>query len=142
MIVNGALLLLLRSVSTALLAMARAEYVVYFYMSDMSMYFLYRILRRDLYHWVPLKGAASLAESAAERFIAKVLVDFTGVVHVRGAAEMGGCYFSFNTVRADGYKCTFSPINTAIARRSWRSPLRSSPRTSTTRASRRGIRRS
>jgi hypothetical protein len=98
MIVNGALLLLLRSVSTALLTMAGGKLVPIYIASDMGLYFVYKALRRDLYHWVPFEGAAGIVESVIERAVVKVLVDYTGVVHFRGAGEMGGCYFTFNMV--------------------------------------------
>jgi hypothetical protein len=39
-------------------------------------------------------------ETVVERSVVKILVDFTGVIQFRGAAEMGGCYFTFNMVRA------------------------------------------
>ena len=100
MIINGALLLLVRSVSLALLAMVGGQWVLVYLVSDMGLYFVYKILRRDLWHWVPLEGAASVLESVLERLIVKVLVDFTGVIQFRGAAEMGGAFFTFNMVRA------------------------------------------
>jgi hypothetical protein len=100
MIINGALLLLARSVSTALLAVLGSQYVAAYYLSDMAMYFIYKALRRDLWHWVPLKGAIGVVETVIERIMVKILVDFTGVIQFRGAAEMGGCFFTFNMVRA------------------------------------------
>ena len=98
MIVNGALLLLVRSVSMALLAMVGGRWVLVYLVSDMGLYFMYKILRGDLWHWIPLEGAAGVVESVLERLVVKVLVDFTGVIQFRGAAEMGGCYFTFNMV--------------------------------------------
>ncbi|GMI38047.1 hypothetical protein TeGR_g2496 [Tetraparma gracilis] len=98
MIVNGALLLLVRSVSMALLAIVGGQWVLVYLVSDMGLYFTYKILRRDLWHWMPLEGAASVVESVLERLIAKVLVDFTGVLQFRGAGELGGCYFTFNMI--------------------------------------------
>ena len=100
MIINGALLLIVRSVSMALLAMVGGQWVLLYLVGDMGLYFVYKILRRDLWHWIPLEGAASVVESVLERLIVKVLVDFTGVIQFRGAAEMGGCFFTFNLVRA------------------------------------------
>jgi hypothetical protein len=100
MIMNGALLLLVRSVSMALLAMVGGQWVLVYLVSDMSLYFVYKLLRRDLWHWVALEGAASVVESVLERLIVKVLVDFTGVIQFRGAAEMGGIFFTLNMVRA------------------------------------------
>jgi hypothetical protein len=99
MIINGALLLLVRSLSIALLSMTERSILVAYFVSDMMLYYVYKVLRRDFVHWVPLKGGASLLESAVERIMVKILVDFTGVVQFRGAGEMGGCYFSFNMVR-------------------------------------------
>jgi hypothetical protein len=100
MIINGALLLLLRSVSMALLVMVEGQWVLVYLLSDMGMYFMYKILRRDLWHWVPLEGAASVLESVLERLVVKVLVDFTGVIQFRAPAEMGGCFWAFDMVRA------------------------------------------
>jgi hypothetical protein len=100
MIINSALLLLVRSVSMALLAMVGGPWVLVYLVSDMCLYFMYKILRCDLWHWIPLEGTARVVESVLERLVVKVLVDFTGVVQFRGAAEMGGSYFAFNTVRA------------------------------------------
>ena len=99
MIINGALLLLVRSVSMALLAMVGRRWVLVYLASDMGLYFTYNILRCDLWHWVPLTSAASAVESVLERLVVKILVDFTAVIQFRGAAEMGGCYFAFNMVR-------------------------------------------
>ena len=100
MIINGALLLLARSVSMALLSMVGGQWVLVYLVSDMGLYFVYKILRRDLWHWVPLQGAASVVESVLGRLVVKVLVDFTGVIQFRGAAEMGGVFFTLNMVRA------------------------------------------
>jgi hypothetical protein len=131
MIINGALQLLLRSMSMALLAIVGAQWVLVYLVSDMGLYFMYKILRGDLWHWIPLEGAAGVVESVLERLLVKVVVDFTGVIQFRGAAEMGGCYFAFNMVRASA-ESTAHFILANNARRSWRSPPRSSPRTSTT----------
>ena len=99
MIMNSALLLLVRSVSTALLSMAGGNWVLVYYVSDMGLYFMYKILRRDFWHWAPLVGAANVVWSILNRLIVKVLVGHTGVIQFRGAGEMGGCYFAFDMVR-------------------------------------------
>ena len=99
MIINGALLLLVRSVSMALLAMVGGQWVLAYLASDMGLYFLYKILRRDLWHWVPLEGALSVAESVVERFLVKVIVDYTGVIQFRGPGELGGFAWTGAMVR-------------------------------------------
>ena len=124
----------------ALLAIVGIQWVLVYLVGDMGLYFLYKILRRDLWHWIALEGAPSVVESVLERLIVKVLVDFTGVIQLRAAGEMGGCYFTFNMVRASEKLNISSLANNA--HRSWRLPPHSSPRTSTSRVSRRARRRS
>jgi hypothetical protein len=107
MIINGALLLLVRSVSMALLAMVGGRWVLVYLGSDMSLYLIYKILRCDLWHWIPLEGATDVVSSVIERLVVKVLVDFTGILQFRGAGEMGGAWFTFSMVRArkKGHRC-------------------------------------
>jgi hypothetical protein len=105
MIMNGALLLLVRSVSTALLAIVGTRWLIAYYASDMCLYFAYKLLRRDFWHWVPLEGAASVLQSVLDRVVIKVLVDFTGIVQMRGPGEMGGCAYTASTVRGIGPSC-------------------------------------
>jgi hypothetical protein len=62
-------------------------------------YFAYKLLRRDFWHWVPLEGALSVAESVVERFLVKVLVDYTGVIQFRASGEMGGVGWTGAMVR-------------------------------------------
>jgi hypothetical protein len=149
MIINGALLLLVRSVSLALLAMVGSQWVLVYLVSDMGFYFTYKILRRDFWHWIPLEGAAELVVTVMERLVVKVLVSFTGVLQLRAAGEMGGCYWTFEMVRAERQACattkTTQIINCSLSplrARSWHSLPRSYPPTSTTQASGRARRRS
>ncbi|GMI37358.1 hypothetical protein TeGR_g5104 [Tetraparma gracilis] len=100
MIMNGALLLLLRSLSTALLLIVDGRLVLYYYLGDHVSYLAYKIARRDLYHWLPLEGAAMIAESVFDRIAIKAITDFTGVVQFRGAGEMGGAGWVFSQVTA------------------------------------------
>jgi hypothetical protein len=100
MIINGALLLLVRSVSMALLAMVGSQWLLVYLVSDMGLFFMHKFLRRDLWHWVALEGAIRVVESVIERLIVKVLVDFTGVLQFRAPGEMGGLFFTLNMVRA------------------------------------------
>jgi hypothetical protein len=109
MIMNSALLLLLRSVSTALLSMAGEKWLLVYYASDMGLYFMYKILRRDFWNWVPLVGAADVAWSVVNRLVVKVVVMHTGTVQCRGAGEMGGCYFAFDMAR------TVCPVAPALS---------------------------
>jgi hypothetical protein len=115
MIINGALLLLVRSVGTAFLALLGRRYIATYYVSDMMLYFVYKAFRQDVWHWVPLEGVAGVVFSVFQRAVCKVLVDFTGVVQFRGAGEMGGCYWIFNTVRASEERATVTYLPLAYS---------------------------
>jgi hypothetical protein len=106
MIMNGALLLLVRSVSTALLSMAGGPWLLVYYGSDMGLYFVYKILRRDFWSWAPLVGPADVVWSVVNRIVVKVLVGHTGAAQFRGSGEMGGCFFSFDMVREASTRLT------------------------------------
>jgi hypothetical protein len=70
--------------------------VLYYYLGDHVLYVVYKLARRDLYHWAPLEGAAMIAESVTSRIMIKAITDFTGVVQFRGAGEMGGAAWIFS----------------------------------------------
>ena len=53
MIAIGALLLLVRSMSTAVLALLDRRYVAYYYVCDMGLYLGYKLSRHDFWHWFP-----------------------------------------------------------------------------------------
>jgi hypothetical protein len=74
--------------------------VLYYYLGDHVLYLAYKLARRDLYHWVPLEGAAMVAETLMMRVGIKTITDFTGVVQFRGAGEMGGAAWAFSQVTA------------------------------------------
>jgi hypothetical protein len=96
MIVNSALLLLVRALSMALLAMVGGKWALAYFVSDMGLYFGYRLVRKDLWHWIPVDGVGGVVAAVLERLVVKVLVDYTGVIQFRGSGEMGAAYFSFN----------------------------------------------
>ena len=110
MIINGTLLLLVRSASTALLAMVGAKYVAAYYAGDMAVYFAYKGARRDLTHWPPFEGLAWVLESFFERLIVKVIVSFTGLIQLRAPGEMGASYWLFDMALA----LAASPVATRI----------------------------
>ena len=61
---------------------------------------LFKILRRDFWYWVRVEGVLSIALSALERFLVKVVADFTGCVHFRHPFELGGAAYSLSMVWA------------------------------------------
>jgi hypothetical protein len=70
--------------------------VIYYYLGDHVLYLAYKLARRDLYHWVPLEGAAMVAQTLMVRVGIKAITDFTGVVQFRAPGEMGGAAWTFS----------------------------------------------
>jgi len=96
MMLNCALLLLVRSFSAAMLMLEKKRYFVAYMAVDMTMYLLQKVARGDFHYWLPVDGALGLYVSFQMRVIIKVLSDFTGVVHFRGPQELGGVYWTVN----------------------------------------------
>jgi hypothetical protein len=90
MVLNSALLLLLRSIGAALLMLADTKIFVAYMAGDHLLYLLQKVARGDFVHWMPVEGAGGLAVSLSIRVLVKTLTDFTGVIQFRGAGEMGG----------------------------------------------------
>jgi hypothetical protein len=99
MIAIGALLLLARSMSTAVLALLDSRYVAYYYVGDMGLYLAYKLLRHDLWHWIPLEGRQAVVAASMVRIAFKVLVDHTACFHFRSPTDLGGLFFTVNLVR-------------------------------------------
>ena len=100
MLLNGTLLLLVRSFSAALLMLIDTRYVLLYHAFDMGMYFLQKIARRDFWYWFPIDGATGLVVSAFMRVVVKVVTDYTGIIQFRGGPELGGLFWSINMLIA------------------------------------------
>ena len=90
MVLNGALLLLLRSIGAALLMLADTKIFVAYMVGDHLLYLLQKLVRGDFLYWMHMEGVGGLAASLLMRVIVKTLTDFTGVIQLRGPGEMGG----------------------------------------------------
>ncbi|GMH86951.1 hypothetical protein TrST_g4851 [Triparma strigata] len=84
---------MLRTFSCALLALTNPQWLIYYLVADVGLFFLYKIVRRDFFYLVNLNGIVRLAIAILERFTIKLLVDFTMLIHLRGPCEMGGFWF-------------------------------------------------
>ena len=102
MVANSALLLVLRSVSAALLMLVDARYFLYYVMVDTGVYFLQKIMRGDFYYWFPLDGALAVFASFLVRFMIKIVTDYTGCLQFRHVQEVGGLYWTMNMIFAVG----------------------------------------
>ena len=56
MLLNSALLLLIRSFSAAVLMLVKKRYFMLFWAGDMALYLLQKVARRDFYYWIPVDG--------------------------------------------------------------------------------------
>jgi hypothetical protein len=100
MLMNGAMLLLIRSFGAALLMQGRKRYFVWYSAADVGFYLLHKILRGDFYHWTPVVGAGGFVTAVLTRTVVKLIVDYTGIVQFRASGEMGGAYWIFNVLLA------------------------------------------
>ena len=93
---NSALMLLIKSVSVALMLTVSGSFCVVYMCSDMALYMTQKVARGDFHHWLPISGVAGLFVSLLMRVTVKVVTDFTGIVHFRHSGELGGAYWSVN----------------------------------------------
>ena len=96
MLLNSALLLLIRSFSAAMLILVKKRYFALYLASDMALYLLQKVARGDFHYWIPIDGALGLLISLIVRVMVKILTDFTGVIHFRHPHELGGFYWTMN----------------------------------------------
>jgi len=91
-----------RSVGVALLAATGSDkmYVVYFVGSEVLLYLVYKIVRNDVWYWPRLDGCVTIVVSIIERIFVKIIVDFSGCVHLRHSYELGGLAYSVSVVWA------------------------------------------
>jgi hypothetical protein len=61
--------------------------------ADMALFYIYKIARRDFYSWVPGMG---IGGTLVHRTVSKLMVDFTGLPHLRNPVDHGGAYYAFS----------------------------------------------
>ena len=101
MILNSALLLLVRSLSYAMLMLVNPAYVLFYALGDTAFFFLQKSARGDFKYFANVGGMAGLLLfDLLIQFAMKAIVDFTGLVQFRAAGVLGGMYWSGSIVRA------------------------------------------
>ena len=100
MVLNSTLLLLVRSLSAAMLMLVKKRYFVVYMAGDMGAYLVQKVLRGDFYCWLPIDGAIGLFASLLLRVVAKTITDFTGLIHFRHPYDLGGVYWTCNVFLA------------------------------------------
>jgi hypothetical protein len=85
--------------ATALIAITNPRWMIYYLAGDMGLYLTYKLARRDFLYLLPLSNfGAHVGASFILRVLVKVMVDYSGTLHIRYPMEMGGTYFLFNLV--------------------------------------------
>ncbi|GMI54966.1 hypothetical protein TeGR_g10898 [Tetraparma gracilis] len=95
MVLNAAILLVVRSFVVVLLISADPVKCAVFGAVDFAIYVLPKIIRRDFMHQIPINGLPGIVFSFLIRLAVKVVTDFTGLVHSRHPGELGGAYWTF-----------------------------------------------
>ena len=84
---------LMKVLSTALLASVGGVYVGAYLGGDMLFYFIFKTVRGDFRYWVNVPAALSAIVSSVIRVAMKLMVDFTCLLQGRHSFEEGGLYF-------------------------------------------------
>ena len=88
MTIMSALHNLSRSIGCALLAASSSGkmnllYFVGGYSGEMIIFLVWKILRRDFFYWVRIEGPLAFLLAFFNRFVVKIIVDFSGCLHMR-----------------------------------------------------------
>jgi len=79
-----------RSVGCYLLAAAENKsLVLYIVGSEMFLYLLFKLARSDVMFWPRMEGTVAIMISMVQRVCVKMIVDFTGCLHMRHPFELG-----------------------------------------------------
>jgi len=88
-----------RSLGVALLAASSNNMlVVYFVDGEITLYFMYKCLRGDIWYWQRAEGIQKYTNVFFCRLIGKVIADFSGCLHMKHPYELGGIVFSASMV--------------------------------------------
>ena len=72
--------------------------IIYFNLVNFAIYFLYKMLRNDFYYWIKINGFVGIVVAFVFRFAAKLVTDFTGMIHFRHPLDLGGAYWLFSII--------------------------------------------
>jgi hypothetical protein len=100
MILNGALLLLVRSTSTALLLEVGVRYAASYYLADWTIFFAQKWLRNDAGSFMKVSdnSLVQFLIGTLWDWMFKVIVDFTGLVWFYQPGLVGGIYWTTSMV--------------------------------------------
>jgi len=89
-----------RSIGCAMLATTDRYLIIAAVGGEILLYLLYKLTRGDYLSTFRVEGAAGVIVSLFYRVIVKVIVDFSGCVHLRHPLELGGLAFTMSMLWA------------------------------------------
>ena len=93
-----------RSLGCAMLAVSDTHNLLLIFVGgEIGLYLVYKILRQDFHWWPQLLGMSGLIISFFQRICVKIIVDFTGCIHMRHPYEMGGLGFTLSILWAQAF---------------------------------------
>jgi len=98
------------SMGMAFLFMISSSSAYAYLAASTGVYLLYRVCRGDLYYWISLEGKSGWIVSILQRVIAKVIADFTGLIHFRHPKELGGLYYSLTLLQVQVGSAVFAKL--------------------------------
>jgi len=66
--------------------------------AEVLVYLLYKVIMCDFAYWYPLKGVSVWIISFIFRVVWKVIADYTALIHLSLPLDLGGVYYTFNTL--------------------------------------------
>ena len=115
MLLNSTLMLLVRAFSSAMMMLVNKRYFMAYMAGDMALYLSQKVGRGDFQYWLPVDGAFGLFMSLVARVVVKTVTDSTGVIQLRGDAELGGLFWTVNMFLA--VLASFASVFVRYARR-------------------------
>lgn len=96
MILNSALLLLIRSVSTSFLMLVGPVYLWCYFGGDLALFFAQKIARGDFHHWMSVADGPGgfIFFDCICQSLHKITVDYTAMLQLRLVGALGGAYYS------------------------------------------------
>ncbi|GMI11879.1 hypothetical protein TrVE_jg12516 [Triparma verrucosa] len=106
-VIMSACQLAAKAFALALANMESTTAVLVYLVAEVLLMFAYKLATGDFTYWIPIENRpVSIFASSLIRFGCKIVLDFTGIVHVRHPLEFGGAYVYF-TIFTTPFICLY-----------------------------------
>ncbi len=93
LILSNSCCLAAKGTTAGLLIIINPMIFVFYFVSDMAIYILQKLLRNDFMYWVPLESTFAYVISSMNRILIKLAAEYTCIVQFRHPHELGGFYW-------------------------------------------------